>query len=957
MKTSFNLRPFLSLLIALLLCGAVAAQGQGFSLFGKFIDKSSNEPLIGVNIQLTNQLDTTRKMGLTSDVDGGFQFTRLRPGSYKLQASYIGYQPFEQIITMERADKTLGVLAMEQGALQLQGVTVEAVQIRAQQKGDTTEYNANAFKVNPDADAEQLVQKMPGITVENGEVKAQGETVRRVTVDGREFFGEDATLALRNLPAEVIDKIQVFDRMSDQAQFTGFDDGNAEKTINITTRGGMNNAQFGKIYAGYGSDERYAGGGSISFFDKQQRISVVGLFNNVNQQNFSSQDLLGLTGSNNTRRFGGGGGMGRGRGGFGGGSNANDFLVGQQGGINTTNSFGLNYSNNWGTKLKLTGSYFFNNTRNETQSVLERAFFLEDGSQFYDETNDADSKNFNHRLNARIEYTIDSSNSIIITPRLSFQDNRSLSLLQGFNSLENADLLNKTSNDYSADNTGYNLSNNILYRHSFGKRGRTLSVDISTILNDNSGNSQLYSENEFFDSPQPDQIVDQRSDNASASQTYAIGLNYTEPIGAKSMLQFNYRPAFTNNNAEQTTNLVDANGEYTILDSLLSNDFDNEVLTQRGGLSYRLRGEKWNLSIGSDYQNVQLNSAQNFPLLLDVEKSFDNLLPNAFFMYNPSRTTNLRMFYRTFTNTPSITQLQNVINNSNPLALRTGNPDLKQQYSHTVGGRFNTTNAAKAQTFFIFANLTYNGDYIANSTFIASRDTVLQEGITLNRGAQFTRPVNMEGAWSVRSFMTYGFPIKWIKSNLNFNAGFTYNRTPGLINNAMNEAKNYNFNSGVVIGSNISQNLDFTISYAANYSIVENTLQPELDNNYFYHNAGLRFNWLLLKKLVISSDINQTLYSGLGDEFDQNFFLWNAGIGYKFLKGNAAELRLSAFDLLKQNNSISRNVTETYVEDNLTQVLTQYFMLTFTYNLRNFGTPPPPAPQGERNWGGFPPRN
>lgn len=952
MKHTLNIRQFLMLVIALL-CTAFAANGQGASLRGLFIDKANNEPLIGVNIQLISVADTTQKRGITTDVDGSFLFERLRPGNYKLQATYVGYQAFEQVITLDRTNKDLGTLAMEQAALELEGVTVEATQIRAQQKGDTTEYNASAFKVNPDADAEQLVRKMPGITVENGEVKAQGETVRRVLVDGREFFGDDATVALRNLPAEVIDKIQVFDRQSDQAQFTGFDDGNAEKTINITTRTGMSNAQFGKIYAGYGTDERYAAGGSVNFFNKQQRIAVIGLFNNVNQVNFSSQDIAGLTGNNR----GGRGGWGGGRGGWGGGGG--DFMVGQQGGINTANAFGLNYSNEWGKKLKATGSYFFNNTNNTSNSILEREFFLEEGSsQFYDEINDATSKNYNHRLNGRIEYTIDSTNSLIITPRLNFQDNRSASLLDGSNALANGNLLNTALNNYNANNTSYNFSNNILYRHNFAKRGRTISLSLNTSFNDGEGNSKLYSENEFFDSPQPDRVVDQRSDNLSNSQNYTVSVNYTEPIGKNSQLQLNYRPSLAKSASEQDTRLVDTNGEYTIIDSLLSNSFDNEVLTQRGGLSYRFRKEKINFSFGADYQNVQLSSAQNFPLILDVEKSFNNIMPNAFFTYSPSRTTNLRIFYRTSTNTPSITQLQNVIDNSNPLLLRTGNPDLTQQYSHMFITRFNTTNPKRAQTFFMFGNLNYNANYLGTSTLIASRDTILSEGITLNRGAQLSRPVNLEGAWSFRSFMTYGMPVKLIKSNLNFNAGFSYNRTPGLINGAQNESNTYNINSGIVIGSNISQNLDFTVSYSGNYNIVENSLQPQLNNNFFTHNASLRFNWLPVKSLVITSDVTQSLYRGLGEEFDQDFLLWNAGVGYKFLKNNGGELRLTAFDILKQNNSVSRNVTETYIENNITQVLQQFFMLTFTYNLRNFGTPPAKSSSdGERRWdgpGGFP---
>ncbi len=945
-----TLRPNLRigiLCIAVLFTSAwTTAQAQNFTLSGIITD--GVEPLVGVNVLLISQRDSTRRQGGITDLDGKFELANVHGGAYQLRATYIGYKTFEMEVVVRGADQNLGALRMEQAALQLQGVTVEATQIRAQQKGDTTEYNAAAFKVNPDADAEQLVRKMPGVTVEGGTVRAQGEDVRRVTVDGQEFFGEDAVLALRNLPAEVVDRIQVFDRMSDQAQFTGFNDGNTEKTINIVTRGGLRNAQFGRVYGGYGTDERYSAGANLNFFKGSSRISFIGLANNINQQNFSTQDLLGVIGNSSQRGGGpGGAGGGRGSGGgpggrgnWGGNNDINNFLVGQQGGINTTNSIGLNYTDNWGRKVKINSSYFFNNSGNDSRSILQREFFLSENiSQFYDENNVSESNNFNHRFNARIEYTIDSTNSIIITPRLSFQNNRTSSLLLGANRFDANALINSTDNDLNAQNNGFNFGNNILYRHRMAKAGRTFSVNLNTDFNERSGRSDLYSQSLFFNTQDSSLLNDQRTNLASDGYTLSAGLTYTEPLGKKSILQFEYRPTLAKNASERETNqFEEITGAYTRLDSILSNSFDNETVTQRGGLSYRWRDEKVNFAIGANYQTVLLSSAQNFPLNLAVEKNFYNLLPNAMLILTPNRNQSLRVFYRTFTVTPNINQLQNVVNNSNPLQLSTGNPNLRQQLTHSVFMRYNLTEPNKARTLFAFFNTTFTDDFIATSTLIASRDTTLQEGVTLFRGAQLSQPVNLSGNWNVRSFLTYGMPVKALKSNLNINVGLSYARTPGLINNVQNESQTYNVNGGLVLGSNISEKIDFTVSYSANYNIVENTLQPQLNNNFFFHNASLRFNWLPWKGLVLNTDVTNTLYTGLGNDFNQNFVLWNAAIGYKFLKGNAGELRLNAFDLLGQNNSIARVVTETYVEDNITQVLTRYFMLSFVYNLRNFST-------------------
>jgi hypothetical protein len=318
-----------------------------------------------------------------------------------------------------------------------------------------------------------------------GTVTAQGETVKKVTVDGRDFFGDDATATLRNLPSEVIDKIQVFDKLSDQAQLTGFDDGNTSKSINIVTKKDMRNGNFGRIYAGYGTDNRYSSGGNVSFFNNNQRISLVGLFNNVNQQNFSSQDLLGVTSSGNRggggRRGGGGGGNFRGGG-------SDNFLVGQQNGISKTNAAGINYSDLWGKKIEVTGSYFFNNSNiNNSEQVNRENFITKDSSQFYDENTLSTSMNNNSRANVRMNYKIDSSNTILFTSSLNFQNNTSANDIYGIQSADPSNILSSTDYSLNTKTSGYNFSNGLIYRHAFPKRGRSISIGFNTNLSNRDG--------------------------------------------------------------------------------------------------------------------------------------------------------------------------------------------------------------------------------------------------------------------------------------------------------------------------------------------------------------------------------------------------------------------------------------------------------------------------------------
>src|SRR5262252_7465665 len=287
-------------LIAILLILGIGTNAQ--SVRGRLLDLNENKPLRGATLTLTSLKDSSQRFNTVSDSTGRFEFAAVYVDSFILNVSFVGYQDFKQLIAVKESAVNLGTLFVPRSIKQLGEVTVVAKTPPVEQKGDTLQYNASQFKVNPDATSEDMVKKLPGVTVDKqGNVTAQGDQVRKVTIDGRDFFGDDATAALRNLPAEIIDKIQVFDRLSDQAQFTGFDDGNTVKAVNIITKSNMRNGQFGRLFAGYGTDDRYSAGGNVSFFKNNRRISLIGLANNINQQNFATQDLLGVTSSGGNR--------------------------------------------------------------------------------------------------------------------------------------------------------------------------------------------------------------------------------------------------------------------------------------------------------------------------------------------------------------------------------------------------------------------------------------------------------------------------------------------------------------------------------------------------------------------------------------------------------------------------------------------------------------------------------
>lgn len=550
----------------------------------------------------------------------------------------------------------------------------------------------------------------------------------------------------------------------------------------------------------------------------------------------------------------------------------------------------------------------------------------------------------------RIEYKIDSANALIITPNLNFQNNSSGSNVYGANRFASGQLISETRNQLDTKSNGYNMSNGILFRHAFAKRGRTISVFMNTSMNKKDANTYLHAQNQYYKSIfNRSDSSNQFSDVHNTGDQVSFNVAYTEPVGKKAQLQLNYNPSFSTSNADQETFKYDyANAKYSFLDTSLSNKFKNHFNTQNTGVTYRYGDKDNQFSAGVSYQYATLNSDEQFPFLTSVHKTFSNILPNMMMRLKLSAKSNLRIFYRTSTNPPSITQLQNVINNTNPLFLTTGNPDLKQQYTNSFITRYSYTNTQKGQSFFGNIFIQTNKDYVANATYTASKDSVLSRSDTLFKGSQISKPVNLDGYLSARSFFTFGMPLKFMKSNLNWNAGITYTKTPGLINNVNNISKALNYNLGAVLSSNISQYVDFTVSYSANINTVKNSIQPNLNNNYFTQSAGLQANLLTKNGWFLQNDVTNQSYRGLTDGFNQNYWLWNAGIGKKFLKGQNGELKLSVFDLLKQNRSITRNTTETYIEDVQNQVLQQYFMLTFTYKLKNFGKAAT-RPSGNRN--------
>jgi len=930
------------LLLTVFVFLVLLSNSQTFDIKGFVVSREDRITLSGAHVILTSEKDSLKKAEVTN-LEGAFYFKNIPIGNYQMKVSYVGFLDRIKAISVSNKLLDLGFIQMIPDTLDLDGVEISEEVPAAVQMGDTTQFNADAFKINSDATAEDLIQKMPGVIIQDGQVQAQGEQVQKVLVDGREFFGDDPNAALRNLPAEVIDKIQVFDQQSEQAQFTGFDDGETTKTMNIITREDMRNGRFGKVYGGYGYEDKYKAGGNINFFKGDSRISIIGQTNNVNIQNFSTSDILGMIGATSMKgrggKRGGGGRPGATSGGgkrFNTGGNMSDFLVSSQGGINTSHAFGLNYSDKWSDKLDFSGSYFFNYSDNETAETTHREYVLSsDSGQIYDEDNISTSNNINHRFSMRLDWKIDSSNSILFRPRFTLQQNDGSSIVDGVTST-NETLLNRTLNLNSPVLKGYTFSGDLLYRHKFVKKGRTFSINLNYGNNDNGGDKTLKAENTYYSGHNVSDTLNQFADILLNGWSASTNLAYTEPLGQNGQLMFNYRLSYREDDSDKYTyNYNLENSGYNDLDTALSNVFNNNYITNRLGGGYSYRKEKTNFNVKLTYQNAQLNNKLEFPMVDSLKYTYNNLLPSLMFRYKFPKSKNLRLFYRARSNAPSVDQLQNVVDNSNPVQVSIGNPMLQQDFSHSLFVRYSSANTDKSNSFFAMLGGTYTNDYISNSTYLAQRDTLLNDMIIVPRGTQITKPQNVDGYANIRSFVVYGVPLRKLKSNFNVNLSGTYTRLPGYINTDINYSNTLSFGLGLVLSSNINEKIDFTISNTTNYSITDNSLQKEMNTTYTSNNFRLRINWIFAKGFVFRSDVAYQLYTGFSEGYNENYVLLNAGIGKKFLK-EMAEVFFQAYDILDQNKNISRNVTDAYIEDVQSNVLQRYFMLTFTYKLRHF---------------------
>jgi len=921
---------FSVLLICVGLCWALAEADQNFSrLRGTILEKDTYKALVGVNVVFYNLKDTSLAFTYT-DNNGWFIIPRMPYGEFRMEITHIGYQKVTENITVEEKRFEVGRIFLKPEVVPLQSVEVTGVLALAVQIGDTTQYNAEAFTTTLDATAEELILKMPGIVDNDGTIQALGEDVVQVLVDGKPFFGDDPTTALKNLPAEIIDKIQIYDQQSDQSLMTGIDDGNTRKTINIIIKPGMKVGQFGKIYAGYASDSLYQAGANLHLFNGDRRTSIILQSNNVNAQHFGINDMLGAMSGGP----GGGGEGAEGEGGPGTDGNMGGGPGGGLGGLTETHAFGLNYQDKWLSKIEVAGSYFFNYTDNDNNSSYYRQYTYDpDTDRDYYYTDQSRNKNINHRFNLRMDYDITKRDKILFTPSLAVQMNNRHSLSNSEN-YTNGSLINTLENSHRSDQTGINLSNNIMYRHEFIKNSRILMISLNNSYNGQDGENFQES---WSVSESDSELVNQQSQVAAFGRNIGANISFVEDLGrfGRATVYYNVNRN-VNSSDKKTYDYSSTTDNFSEIDSASSSVFDNNTRSQEIGLGHSLTYNQFILNSRFNFRTLTMTNDQSYPNILKGEEIFRSFLPSVMLKYKFSTTSNVMFRYTGTANPPELKQLQEVLDNHNPEMLSIGNEALVQQFNHALSIRFGTANVDKATFFYSTLSGSYAENYIGERTIIATTDPITWNNIEVGQGCQLTIPENLSGYFTLNSFSSYGFPIKFIKSNLSLNISGNYRHIPGYLNKSLYTADNSTASGQIGISSNISRNFDFTISSRLSLNSTSNSLNTTENTQYITQRSSFRLDWTIWKGFNVQTDLNYQYYEQGSSDLDNTALLWNVALGKKFFKNDRGDLHVYFNDILNQNNSVTRRVTDMYIEESESDILGRYVMVKFTYYLRNF---------------------
>lgn len=884
-------------------------------------------------VMLLNPKDSSLVNFTRGDEKGAFEFRNVKNTDYILKMSFVGYIPYQLNITPSAvAVNDLGNLKMKPITKELMEVVIRTAKAPLSIRGDTIEYNASSFKVPPGSTVEDLLRRLPGIEVDAaGNIKAQGKDVKKLYVDGKTFFGDDPKSATKNLDAETISKVQVFNEKSEQSKITGIDDGKKEKAMNLELKEEFKKGSFGKLTAAAGDNERWAARGNYNRFDKKQQFSVIGFGNNINQTGVNWDDYGEFKGQNSWS------GQDNGDFGFGSGGGGNRYNSGDEDvprnrfdGRGFTNNVGSGVNYNFDNKkTKINSSYFYNQTRLNLDEYTYRQTFFKDSSFFNNDSSRMNDFRNNHNILARLEQEIDSNNTLIVKGNLRFSgsnttDKKSQLFFKDANAPTNILTLNN-----GTDLNTYTASSYAIFRHRFKKKGRLFAISTAFNGNKRDGLERINSTNELFKILTPKESIRQLNQNNGSTQQFKSSFLFNEPLSKKYFLEVFYNFSSTDNAVNRQVKNPVLNNERV---DNLSVFYKNSVLYNRIGSSIRYANEGVNITAGLAGQQINL-AGQSFsdegkPLLTDIKPApFRNLIPNVSVNLELKNNIYLGMSYLYGVKEPEINDMQPVNNQNNPAFRVEGNANLVPERSHDVEFNFNYFNPANFAYGGFWANANFYDNQIIYNQNIQSTPT----GILTT-----TKPENITvGAGrNLNSNVWIGFPIVKTKVTMNINGGVNYNFSPSFINAERNETSNTGYSSS--LGFNITPDPKLIVDLSTNLNVnyVKYSIQTLQNQTILSNGLNLSGKWNFVPKFFVESNLDYKSFRNERFNFNQSIPIWNASVRHILGKNNRFEIRLAVFDILNQRANVIQSATQNYVIRSIAPTLARYGMLSVTYNMR-----------------------
>ncbi len=936
-------------IIALIAWMATSLTALAYNVTGVVVDEDS-QPMIKATVRVLTPADSTAVKGALTNEKGEFRITEISNGSYLLETSYVGYAPVYKDITVKGKNLALGTISMAEDAKMLRDVTVTGIKTPIKVMEDTVEFNADSYKTQPNAVVEDLLKRLPGVDVgSDGKITANGKEVKKILVDGKEFFTDDPSVASKNIPVDLVDKLQVVDRKSDLARLTGVDDGEEETVINLTVKKGKNNGWFGNVDAGYGTDEHYDLNFNVNRFWNGNQLTVLGGANNVNNPRFGDR-------GGNFTRFGG------------------------RGGLMTSRSLGVNFNVGNGEILRVGGDmmYSYNKTDNRTRSSKQT--FFQDYNSFENTMRNTRDEINSLSGNFRIEWKPDSFNTVDFRPNFEVKssDSEQFRVSSTMTGPMNSDTPDKNVNNSTSlqrsHGKSYSVGGRLIYNHNFKQhRGRSFSVFANYSMSNTREYANTFSK--IFYELSGDSIYDQFDDNHSWNNSISSRVSWTEPLGdvrKGNFLTFSYQFSYRWNNADRITymrpvseqiadQLTQMTGNsdevYNYMGSLplfmlepldgdervdsLSNRFRNDYMNQNFRIGYKHVSKSSSLEVGlslvpqmSKSEDL-INTNKNIP-----ERWVWNYAPFLRYRYKMSKTRSINVNYRGNSSQPSISQLQPVADYSDPLNVVQGNPELDPSFTHNVRVRFQDFNMEAQRAIMLNASVSVSqNSIVSNSTF--DRTT----------GARYTTYENVNGVWSANLMNMISFPLKNKEFKFNNFLMLSNNHNVGYSNGLLNKSNNFNFNIGPALTWN-SDYVELELRPTYGLQISSNSVQTNSNRTVNSYGGTFRAQYYAPFGLVVGSDLTYRTNEGYGEGFDTNEWLLNASLSYQFLKDRSLTVSLKGYDLLDRRSNVSRTVTANSISDSLTNTLGRYAMVSVTWKFQSYAKGDAPDMNGGR--GDFP---